>query len=86
MFAGEKRCPVVDVDIRPTPRPPLLANGGLIAQDMEPEYIAVTENGNTAYVTLQVGDRGASFKEILPGRPRDKCCTYIWSNHAAARG
>lgn len=25
-----------------------------IVQDMEPEFIAVTENGNTAYVTLQV--------------------------------
>eukprot|EP00752_Nemacystus_decipiens_P017246 g15450.t1 len=43
------------------------------AMDMEPEYIAVTENGNTAYVTLQENNavakidiKGCQIKRIYP--------------------
>ena len=38
---------------------------------MEPEYIAVTENGNTAYVTLQVR-KAAFFLYDEGSQPRQK--------------
>lgn len=42
----------------------------ILSQDVEPEYIAVTENGNTAYVSLQAS--GNPEYRGNRGRPRKK--------------
>ena len=48
-----------------------------IVQDMEPEYIAVTENGNTAYVTLQVGRIRLTEPVAPPPFATDKDCFFL---------
>ena len=56
-------------DLDPSVR--IFGPGASVAQDLEPEYIAVSENGRTAWVTLQEGNaiaeldiRDGEFEEI----------------------
>lgn len=62
-------------------------------QDMEPEYIAVTENGNTAYVSLQVGG-GGTFRrtqsQVGPAKNAEymqwPCCRAALRASSVCRG